>query len=55
MNYIDGDVEISKDFLRQEDLRAWKALPRPEPIKEKLEERPKSPWSFNKSVFATFA
>jgi hypothetical protein len=46
---------VATDVINERDLRSWKALPRPEPIIEVEEERPRSPWSFKKSLFTRYA
>jgi hypothetical protein len=51
LNYIEGDVDLFKNTLKSDDLYNLKGLPRPEPIVDAVEERPKSPWTFNKSLF----
>lgn len=53
LNYIDGDLDVLRSAITVDDLKEWKAQPRPEPIIEEEEERPKSPWNFSKSLFAS--
>lgn len=55
VNYLEDELDIFKQRLTSEDLREWKAVPRPEPIVEVEEERPKSPWDFSKSLFTQYA
>ena len=53
MNYVE---HIDRVFatLSADDISERKALPRPEPNGIALEERPKSPWCFEKSIFAPY-
>lgn len=56
MNYVEGDVEVFNNRITSEELRAWKAPPRPKPLLHVVEEeddniRPASGWDVSKSVF----
>jgi hypothetical protein len=54
VNYLDDELEVHKTTLKIDDLKILKGLPRASPIVDIEDERPKSPWSFNKSIFATY-
>ena len=54
VNYCDEDIDVQTGALRVEDLNQIKGLPRAEPIVDEKEERPRTPWSFDKSIFANY-
>lgn len=53
MNYIE-DIVQAYSVLTTDDISQRKALPRAEPNKIPEIERPKSPWCFEKSIFAPY-
>ena len=54
VNYCDEDIDVQTGALRVDDLNQIKGLPRAEPIVDEKEERPRTPWSFDKSIFANY-
>ena len=54
INYCDEDIEISVMTLKAEELAQIKGLPRAEPVVDAEEERPKTPWTFEKSIFSSY-
>lgn len=54
VNYLEDDIEMATFTIKDGDLRNWKALPRHAVINEAVEERPKSPWNFSKSLFTSY-
>lgn len=53
INYVENTDSFER-LLSVDDLRALKAVPRPEPPQEELVLRPKSPWTLPKSLFAGY-
>ncbi len=54
INYCDEDIEINSISLKVDELTLMKGLPRAEPIVDVKEEKPRTPWSFNNSIFASY-
>lgn len=53
INYVENAENLAK-YLSADDLLSFKALPRPEPKYEPEPPRPKTPWTLEKSIFATY-
>lgn len=54
INYCDEDIEINTISLKVDELTLMKGLPRAEPIVDVKEEKPRTPWSFNNSIFSSY-
>lgn len=54
MNYCDEDIDIQAGSLPVEELNLIKGLPRAEAIVDEKDEKPKTPWSFDKSIFGSY-
>lgn len=54
VNYCDEDIDIQAGSLRVEELNLIKGLPRAEAIVDEKDEKPKTPWSFDKSIFGSY-
>lgn len=54
VNYCDDEIDIQTGALRIDDINLIKGLPRAEPIVDEKEERPRTPWSFENSIFANY-
>jgi hypothetical protein len=53
VNYLENIGQMNL-ILSSDDLKEINAKPRPEPIPIEEEERPKSPWTLQKSIFASY-
>ncbi len=54
INYSDEDIEINTITMKAEELSLIKGLPRAEAVVDAHEERPRTPWAFDKSIFSSY-